>query len=391
MLVLALLAGCHGRGGPRGGTSGVDGDPGGDGGASNGDAVAFMRDYGHAVCEYYRRCQLKIADTWLWAWGQELCHPGLLEQWLASYEPFLSRGRYTVDTSAAEACLLALREGPCVDVPANSLPCREAFVGSQPVGGECASDLECPDHARCELGSTCPGTCLETLGTTCQSLTDCGLGETCLEERCQPPLAERASCRGDSDCALPLRCLGDFGASTCMTKRSENEECGYGLDCAGELHCVRDASLGTSVCKQPLPAGSPCNEATACLPDHYCDHDLGVCQPRVGDGSACSPSSYCPIWSACIDGVCAPMPLAGESCGGGASCLQGLCESGSCSLVSDGGECFDSWECAGYCSPGGTCAPKLPEGSRCLDDWDCAEGLECRRSGSDGTCAPICT
>jgi hypothetical protein len=151
--------------------------------------------------------------------------------------------------------------------------------------------------------------------------------------------------------------------------------CGPGLECDGP----------SARCTVPGAEGEPCTGPSGvCAVGLHCDAadgEEGTCQPRKTEGP-CQSSTVCALGFTCLqpdggEGTCTRIKAVG------APCTLGL------------------RECAGYCSPEGTCQVVAGEGESCgsLPDSTgagaeyatCGAGLFCDRLSletSDAVCRP---
>jgi hypothetical protein len=260
-------------------------------------------------------------------------------------------------------------------------------VGCVPEALDSAQNPECPSGFSCtNLGksddptvtgpfqcvpnsNTCKGYCNAAAGDEVGQLRQCGLGQTCASERCQPstdgrecsPCVDNDDCRkgahpenrclvnncptcafkGESFCASPCAndaaCLKSFGPgfvckpvadssgamkSYCMPQRGT---CKSGLgrlgdDCSrsGAQDCVAGVCLkagNTSVCSLP------------CTQDSHCADTRYRCCDATPDGYDCSADRRIADGPKSGTGVCAPLGgLFGDDCTPGrAPCQTGTC------------------------------------------------------------------
>jgi hypothetical protein len=225
--------------------------------------------------------------------------------------------------------------------------------------------------------------------------------------------AAAAYCLNNWDC--------DDSLALCLDNACRNE-CEQATECAAGSQCV--AIEGVSVCGDPCifdaQAGDSCSIDPNCgCPDEQTcrlNDDQTTSCSSVGDHGYmqwCATQTQCEQGLSCINGLCRPICVPGESeCAAG----QGACVlaikseeretftcSGDCDPVhpNDGGDgrtpcgvgavCLPTWDPKHY--PHALCASEAPLhtprtlGQSCEEDVDCASGLGC---DANGTCRPWC-
>ncbi len=160
----------------------------------------------------------------------------------------------------------------------------------------------------------------------------------------------------DDECVAPCNMVhGDKTAGQpCQWFGSGYSDCAQGLDCNGS-ECVDPCATG--------PTGP-----------------AGNCYDGCGTGYVCD-------WSGEIDGVCVPIPEAGQPCPQGACAGEAFCELEDpndpmtqlvCKTPVEIGEsCRGHSQCrSGYC-PAGFCDELPGEGESCRGTFVCSSGLDC--------------
>ena len=72
--------------------------------------------------------------------------------------------------------------------------------------------------------------------------------------------------------------------------------------------------------------------------------------------------------------------LEGDKCAVSSECYSGKCDGDKCAVISDGGKCSDTYECAlgSYCANDDTCKKYLAKDADCSqENYGCRPGLEC--------------
>lgn len=305
--------------------------------------------------------------------------------------------------------------------------------------GECYED--CYSYTVCETYCDyweCWDSCWEEVSCTtycpdnvsvpvveCYSAVDCGEGQICVNDYCQPLDTEETGvsglcqvCETNADCgepgALCVQLNYDQATSTgekvCGRTCEYNHECPAGFECinvsqeAGtpaqclpvlgefekrtcnpspELECVRatDCGVGESCvnnsCKAPRE-DAECSSNNPCPSGQECRNFACV----AADVPECTTRSECPSGNLCIDGDCVE---AAESCVFNSECDGGRCVDGQCrSTCSDNSECANGEQCrAGLCDPvecqrSADCAAgNICVDAQCFDTCNAATGVGC--------------
>src|SRR3990172_1882114 len=296
------------------------------------------------------------------------CHPQSLEAFgYGDVDEAVRTGRVAFDPEAAARCIEELEDsipddcGFEVPEPGLGAPsCLEAWRGTVPEGGACASRIECAPGTECRIGAECPGTCVEIeLPRRCSRDSDCVAGSYCFAGTCLAGLDEGETCRHHGECRYGLVCFGLddgwSGTGTCRPIASEGEPCvlmlGYSM-CQGDLMCVGATADAPGICAVGASVGEACGPGQPCAPWERCDG--ARCVPLSGPGGAGGSAMNRPLYFSCAAGRCAPSPVVGEPCGADARCVEGVCgEEGTCRLGRDGEECVDD-----FGAPFGACEGK---------------------------------
>jgi hypothetical protein len=220
-----------------------------------------------------------------------------------------------------------------------------------------------------------------------------------------PTLAEACMARANAICALlnncsPARLQFDYGTtSTCFA--------GVQATCLNTLSAPSTGNSPeiTENCAQAYPAYDCTDFLNNENPPMPCAQVKGT----LGMGKACAfpgqcQSGFCAIPPTSACGVCAPMPIAGDSCANLTTCGVGLfCEATTKTCVvfgTSGGTCSSTAPCgtglscvaadggpgtcqAAVATQGQTCDPTLQTGPGCSFD----KGLECNSTSAQ--CEPI--
>lgn len=351
-------------GGSSGHTGGAGGNANaGSGGKANGgkSSVAFSdlpTELATAYCAIIEQCFGTYAELV----PQSDCEPRLAKQftngWFASTQAALDAGVVAYDPVKARACVDALAAQGCELFSARSpAVCDEALSGEVPLGGPCSVGAECAGDAYCDHGAAaCPGACAvrRDSGQDCAADEECVSGLTCQTLTCRAPAAAGHACGGDSEpeCRTGLVCLGasETSSGVCAdTAIVTSVKLGQSCDVAQQRLCEPNLSCRLV---SSAPAAFTCQAKSAS--GQACS--LGLPEP-------CPRGEYCKTEAAKpLEGLCAPLPGAGEPCVTGGihllTCDIGLvCVTGSCKEVQDNGvSCSAAAECHGGHCTNGTCS-----------------------------------
>ena len=285
---------------------------------------------------------------------------------------------------AGHECLTDCPAGhACINSPSGGL-CRVA--GSVPDGQACTTSEQC-STALCAAGR-CARDCAAgrsavgvAAGASCAAdeacvsflagdfcFQRCGQSDDCSSEAyCEHAFAESSVCywRGSkvdgARCEFDREChSGACAAQTCLASCADGR-CSPGLSCAlhnGEPRCT----------PEPRPAGSSCTEARECGGGASCV--AGVCNLSCREG--CAASTVC-----ASDGSCRPACTVDDDCVPGASCavMSGACSVGA--EVEPSGLCASDFDCvSGHCREG-RCVARC---GACAEPTSCASDGFCRAS-----------
>jgi hypothetical protein len=224
-------------------------------------------------------------------------------------------------------------------------------VGVMPVGacapqtatpGLCQSDLDCPEFTRCE---TSRGLCLCRDDNACDGTEFCNLAGFC---------QERLECLNNDDCRTAENPNGmcDVNSGGCVTlsatlQCTRDSQCGFGNVCQANVCQPGCRENGDCPLGQPCFEGTcdrtpgACNEPSYCEFGQLCDLTSRQCVNHPARDqlcSACGPTSLSCPEDCLIDSSVAPTP-----CTNNTECERGTCE---------GRPCFSNNDCAGG---GNTC------------------------------------
>jgi len=231
----------------------------------------------------------------------------------------------------------------------------------------CQQDLDCVDGQICEAQVCAPGQCAAD--------ADCGATQICEGFRCARP-----ECRRASDCAAGQACV----SSRCVAQGgcAVNADCGPSAVCSRgacvAVECTLDAQcapgercVGNACAAGGGAQGDPCASDVGCSGSLICEG--GRCASSAG---RCAEASDCGD-GACLSGQCLPAP----ACQASSDCanliplpVPLICSAGICrSLIS---QCAQNADCGGgQTCLYGLCAPIPP--AECLRDADCGAGRLC--------------
>lgn len=322
------------------------------------------------------------------------------------FEPALN-GSLSLDLARLARCD---RADLLLEASTNFLLLGFPFPGSEAEvtgTGACVSGQECAEGT-CSAPTTCPGRCETRLGMSCTSSADCGV-----RLDCNPTTSRCAALPGldqpcDSWCQDGLWC--DRSMQRCKVLPTAGQSCfvdgtcSPGLDCDvfgqcqprelgaacgpdgvdHDLFCGPGFVCNGATCVAALAEGAACSARWECGEGLRCEG--GACRPVRAPGAACTASDACAYGTECRAGRCSALPDLGEACT--ATCLRGVCASGTCAPAAAGASCPSP--------PSGVRAEALDE---CGDAADCildasgaprcqAPATTCTFSSPDGLCGP---
>ena len=214
----------------------------------------------------------------------------------------------------------------------------------------------------------------------CAAQQEC-VGEARLEARLLG-----ADCVEQLAAALSEGALGQVaGAVESGALEYDSEEMAGCLDSLADLRCAVNVTRLGDLCADALRGaaaiGSPCTSHFECSGDAFCDYGSeelscpGVCQPRSGEGEACSADDeVCAVGLLCVAGNCSAPAETGEVC----SSQGPLC-------VLDH-ECVPKGDGENWCRPVGTVYSGVQDDSCSPDTTLCMTDLVCDRDAL--TCVP---
>lgn len=187
---------------------------------------------------------------------------------------------------------------------------------------------------------------------------------------------------------------------------------GYGDECVSDAYCHSTGSICVGICAPRGIEGDGCHGLfvdVICASGLDCDGPSAVCKVPSAEGKPCAgelcqPGLYCD--GAPKEGTCRPLESSGPCqsnsvCAPGFRCIETVGGAGACTQVKPTGTpcTLGRRECAGYCSPEGTCRVVAEEGESCGSAKDstgtlsesipCGTGLFCDRL-SNATTDAIC-
>jgi hypothetical protein len=353
------------------------------------------------------------------------CHPTT-----ETCEPGLSTGERCGDITDCAAGLLCRsftgrceeqvsRDGACNDHGAcqetdfcdtrasvsTCTPATEVYVGESCSGSSvvCAGGLYCYS-----------GTCHAegNAGESCSTYQPCAAGLVCYNDNCQQPGGSGAVCSLNEHCQADYVC-GTYNSCTSASAAggscNRDDQCEPGTYCSypscrtyvlvdgscnsttaqcnAGLYC--DSTRG-NLCTTVSTLGQTCSDTIPCADGLWCNNEMCVAAPTVGDACGqegqpdCEAGSYCDT----VTNVCAAYGGRGDDCTPDSPCQSGLyCRSyhGTCTARPAAFEECDSrtvCRLGHECVPQQTCEALAAEGESCDDSDDCAEGLYCQADWS---------
>lgn len=235
----------------------------------------------------------------------------------------------------------------------------------------CDVDRPCAESLTC-IGSQCvplplPGNpCLNGL---CDSFSYCVAnadGGTCFNKK-----PADVMCTDNSQCGAELLC--DDLSQTCQPERVEllGASCTLEQTCEEGPACVGASASMAGICEAPLGSGESCLSSAECEPQLACaSRDGGPqkqCGLRVRQNGNCTTDRDCQALSKCHQGLCAALPLPGNSCAEVRSCLWG--------------------PCVALPDAGAACTERAGPGTSCSRDADCSSE-RCFNGQCLAGCAP---
>ena len=213
--------------------------------------------------------------------------------------------------------------------PSPELECVRATdcgLGESCVNNSCKgpNDAECDSHNPCGAGETCRNfECVDANAPECVEANDCSSGQICIDGNCEQTATNcvfNDECDGgacvNGQCASSCNADADCGASEyCREGLCEGFECRRSADCAAGSICVN------AQCEQTCnPAnGAGCDTGYVCNDNGYCDEDPNV---------ECRSTAECAREEICVGGSCSTACTCNQQCGVGKVCDvdSGVCQ-----------------------------------------------------------------
>lgn len=295
-LVLAACSGCSSDKSSSGGfDAGAEAEAGG--GVTPTQACT---DFATAVCGRLQACapfgvQVIYGD-------QATC----VQRTALACSPSLGASGSQITAAQMDACAQAIGAETCDQAFNNAQPAACNVPGTLANGAACGSDAQC-QSGHCEIttfGTVC-GTCAQraAAGGSCGVDADCAAGLVCAPSSsgmggtCAIPGASGASCSPTQPCLRTLTCLN----GKCQTPLAAGTTCTSATDCNGGQGLYCDPQSKTCKQEQTATAGQPCLDVngtlTVCTASAACiamDRGLeGTCHATAMDGNPCGPGIDC--------------------------------------------------------------------------------------------------
>jgi len=264
--------------------------------------------------------------------AQAACYGGSAADWqaywdqtlpCATYAKHVTDGTVTFDATVLSGCVQEIQAAPCEQ--ASTCEWGRVFVG------RVADGMPCGDYAVCGPQSGC---FLNVCNPTCAS-QGVTLGESCLTQGCQPPLA--------------------CSSGVCVAPAPQGGPCGgaSALPCAPGLFCMPPGAgnAGTPGMCARYSTG-PCSHDYECRSSQFCYQ--GTCTPRLGLGAPCADAQTgCGGFTTCdyssASPTCIHTGLRGQTCGGvsiPSVCIDGsVCQNFICVAPGKVGDGCDATTC----------------------------------------------
>ena len=255
------------------------------------------------------------------------------------------------------------------------------------------------DGSVCTVNDTCKdGTCIAGVQLGCDDGNPCTQDSCDLAAGCTQVVFDGVPCTDDNPCTLGDVCKSGACAA------------GVVKTCTSPDQCLAAAcDVATGACVYPkLPAGQPCDDASACTSNDVCKD--GFCSGGViacDDGNPCTDDSCAPAVG-CQTQANSAGCNDGNACTGNDVCALGVC-GGSAIICDDNNACTsDTCDNAKGCvaqavvdeSPcgvggsawcvGGNCTSKKAAGEACNVAGSCASGYCADGICCDGACSGGC-
>jgi hypothetical protein len=280
-----------------------------------------------------------------------------------------------VDLGGAGACLPR-----CLSADGGETACRSGYI-CNPTAGTCLPDCRngwsCGELYTCQADGTCglPAGDAGTVGAPCTGDVDCTSG-ICFAETENGAATGwtggscAAVCDGDGGCVNGGACAVLSGKPWCL------ESCGDGSVCREGYVC--DTAFGTCL-PDCHTTGWSCGTGFACTADGQCE---------VAASTLAAVGAPCTAASDCASGICfaqtedgGPTGWTGGTCAD--VCVDGVCSSGACSVLSDQTWCLEACTTDTDCRTDYVCDPDYKS---CLPNcenagWSCGSSLTCSTTG----------
>jgi hypothetical protein len=225
------------------------------------------------------------------------------------------------DASAAGQCLATIRTAlaQCGNFETlETEACDRMYVGTKPVGADCADSSECAEPAggftfcdtpmSADAGVASSGVCTlylplahATLGQACST--------TCTTESAGESCYGSGSALGDAGTGATAACYTNDGlycsSGTCQSVSEVGGACEGYAGCVSTAYC--DST--TNLCVVRGQIGATCSGTDSCVETAYCATTSGVCEAKQADGETCTGYyeclGYCDIATGATSGVCA--------------------------------------------------------------------------------------
>ena len=396
-----------------------------DDGAAGSDASAgaplpideFKNALHTAVCASYLKCGGHFfADPSLCLAARDRGNTDVIDALVAG----VKAGKLSYDADKSRLCING-RYTTCPmggDLPPVPQICDQVFAGTVSVGGSCAMDEFCLLGWCDKVGSADCGVCTAyaKVGDVCKTNAQCEGAATCYKSKCIAPasLAADEPCLWSHQCQAGSYCPQNDSAAApknrCTAWLAAEATCTGAVRCAPGLACIGNGSNPvTGKCTAPGKQGAACplvhsKGGDLFAPDFRCqvglvcgaiavagESDLTyTCLPRLKIGDACQSHDQCGRQDGGCLGKCAPVPIEGAACGGGAGpCKFGLvCDAATLTCLAPpeaGKPCIKS-DCAksAWCDATGMCQLRGALGAACDeslgDSKVCLDSLICSAS-----------
>lgn len=247
------------------------------------------------------------------------------------------------EVGVAAQCLPVLTDfGKRTCNPSPELECVRATdcgLGESCVNNSCQgpTSAECDSNNACSAGLTCRNfKCVDANEPECATASHCASGQICVDGSCEAS-AETCvfndECDGgacvDGQCASSCNADADCGANEfCRSGLCEAFECRRSADCAAGSICVN------AECEQTCNPenGAGCDDGYVCNDNGYCDEDPNV---------ECRTTAECARDEICVGGACSTACTCNQQCGDGQVCdvNSGVCQNPTAAPTQCGEDC----------------------------------------------------